>query len=247
MHVKVLTAAFATVLLAGVLHCGGSSEDESTNTTNSGIETAFRKNPKLKQTLDRMHKEASGELFTRLKGWLRAIFRELKPEDMKDAYLAMDAEQGGMMYRLIVEHQAKNIVEFGTSFGVSTLYLAAGARETGGRVITTEILPEKVRVASANFEEAGMRDLIEIREGDAMKTLVDAPEGIEFLLLDGWKDLYVPLVKLLEPKLKDGCIIVTDNVDFPSVKPYIEYIRSSPRYRRLPVEDDATDVSVYSR
>lgn len=185
-------------------------------------------------TLNRMHSEASRQGFTIMKGLAKGIFRPLTPEDMKDAYIALSREQGEYVYDLLLQRDAKHIVEFGTSFGISTLYLGAAARETGGKAITTELLPEKCRVAQQNFEEAGLENWIELREGDALETLKDVDEGIDFLLMDGWNDLYLPLIKILEPKFKKGTLIYTDNASFPSAKPFLNYITSNPlKYKTM--------------
>ncbi len=111
---------------------------------------------------------------------------------------------------------ARTIVEFGTSFGISTLHLAAALRDNGGgRLITSEFEPSKVARARRNLTEGGLIDLVEIREGDALQTLrVDLPETIDLLLLDGAKALYPEILALLESRLKPGAFIVADNADF---------------------------------
>jgi len=139
----------------------------------------------------------------------------------------------------LLERQTKNIVEFGTSFGVSTLYLAAAARKNGGKVITTELLAEKCTVAQQNFREAGLENYIELRQGDALKTLKDLDDKIDFLLLDGWNDLYLPLLLLLEPHFKKGTLIYTDNANFRSAKPFLNYIYEHPeKYKSQRLADD---------
>jgi len=195
--------------------------------------------PQINQTLARMHREASSEGFAIMKGMVKGALRmRLKPIDMGKAYLAISQGQGEYVYRLLRERNAKHIVEFGTSFGISTMYLGAAAKATGGKVITTELLAEKCRVAQQNFEEAGLQDWIELREGDALKTLRDIPDGIDFLLLDGWNDLYLPLLKLLEPKFKKGTLIYTDNASFSSARPFLKYIKSNPdKYKTQRLQD----------
>ncbi|MDW3651449.1 MAG: class I SAM-dependent methyltransferase [Bacteroidia bacterium] len=189
-------------------------------------------------TLNRLHDEASSEGFTIFKGLSKGVFRPLRPEDMKDAYLAISRDQGEYLYKLLLEKEFKNIVEFGTSFGISTLYLAIAARENGAKVITTELLPGKCRLAQQNFEEAGLAEWIDLREGDALETLKETPEQIDFLLMDGWNDLYLPLMELLEPRLKKGALIYADNASFPSAKPYLSYLRSKPeKYRSVRLQD----------
>ncbi|MEM8891249.1 MAG: class I SAM-dependent methyltransferase [Bacteroidota bacterium] len=190
-------------------------------------------------TLNRLHNEANSQGFTILKGLSKGVFRPLRPEDMKDAYIAISQGQGEYVYKLLLEKKAKSIVEFGTSFGISTLYLGAAAKTYGGKVITTELLTEKCRVAQQNFEEAGLAEWIELREGDALETLKDSPEEIDFLLMDGWNDLYLPLLKILEPRLTQGALIYTDNASFPSAKPYLNYLKSKPeKYRSVRLQDE---------
>jgi predicted O-methyltransferase YrrM len=133
----------------------------------------------------------------------------------KRAYLAVSRETARLLYMLVRSTGAREIVEFGTSFGVSTLHLAAGLRDNGGgRVITTEFEPSKVAQARENFVAAGLADLIELREGDAIQTLAHGlPEQIDLVLLDGAKGLYPAVLKLLEEHLKPGTLIVADNAD----------------------------------
>ncbi len=179
-------------------------------------------------TLNRMHNEADSEGLTIAKGLAKGIFRKIKPEDLKDAYIAISRGQGHFLYNLLIEKDARHIVEFGTSFGISTMYLGAAAKVTGGKVITSELLAKKCKVAQQNFDKANLQDWIEIREGDALETLRDIPDGIDFLLLDGWNDLYLPLLKILEPKFKKGTLIYTDNASFSSAKPLLNYIKANP-------------------
>ncbi len=185
-------------------------------------------NKETTKTLHRLHKESASEKLTIMKGALKGFFRELRPSDMKDAYIAITKEQGEYIYDLLIREKAKNIIEFGTSFGISTIYLGAAAKKNNGHVITTELLDSKAKIAFQNFKDADVSNYIDLRIGDATKTLQNAPDNIDFLLLDGWNDLYFPLIKLLEPKLKRGAYIYTDNINFPGSKPFIEYIKSHP-------------------
>ena len=100
------------------------------------------------------------------------------------------------------------------------------ARETAGHVITSELEPRKVDHARANLEEAGLAQWVEVRQGDALETLKKIDGPIEFLFLDGWKDLYVPVLKLLEPKLANGALVLADNIfTFPDeLKSYVEMV-----------------------
>src|SRR6185437_14522742 len=111
--------------------------------------------------------------------------------------------------------KARTIVEFGTSFGISTLHLAAALRDNGGgRLITSEFEPSKAQRAKANLKAGGLLDLVEIREGDALETLAqDPPETIDLVLLDGAKSLYSEILSLIESRLRPGALIVADNAD----------------------------------
>jgi predicted O-methyltransferase YrrM len=135
---------------------------------------------------------------------------------MKDLWLPVSPEIGALLYMLARGCGARTIVEFGTSFGISTLHLAAALRDNGGgRLITSEFEPSKVARARQNLIAGGLSDLVEIREGDALKTLsVDLPETIDLLLLDGAKSLYPDILSLVESRLRPGAFIVADNVDY---------------------------------
>ena len=145
-----------------------------------------------------------------------------------DKYIPIVPQQGAFLYMQALAKGAKNIVEFGTSYGISTLYLAAAAKKNGGRVITTEYLPHKAEAARRHFAAAGLSDYIELREGDALETLQDIPDGIDFVLLDGWPNLVYPVFKLLEPKLAPRAAIAVDDVEgyTPAMQDYLDYVRN---------------------
>ena len=154
---------------------------------------------------------------------------------LKDAPLAVSQETGRLLYMLARSSRARSIVEFGTSFGISTLHLAAALRDNGGgRLITTEFEPSKVARARDNLTAGGLIDLVEIREGDALQTLsINLPETIDLVLLDGAKALYPDVLCLLESRLKPGAIIVGDNAD--DSPDYLAHVRSTAnRYMSVP-------------
>jgi predicted O-methyltransferase YrrM len=129
--------------------------------------------------------------------------------------LAVSRETARLLYMLTRATGARRIVEFGTSFGVSTLHLAAGLRDNGGgRLVTTELEPSKAARARANFAAAGLDDLIELREGDALESLAaDLPDPIDLVLMDGAKPLYPEILTLLEPRLAPGALLVADDAE----------------------------------
>ena len=125
-------------------------------------------------------------------------------------------------------------MEAGTSFGVSTLYLAAAVRDNqveNGLVIGTEYEPKKAEVARANFEKAGMREFIELREGDLRETLKDTGGPVDFMLVDIWQ-VALPALELVSSSLRPGAIVVCDNttVDAAEYFDYFEFV-NDPRNR----------------
>ena len=135
---------------------------------------------------------------------------------LRDFHLAVSGETAMLLYMLARSSRARTIVEFGTSFGVSTLHLAAALRDNGGgKLISTEFEPTKVARAHANLAAAGLDDLVEIRVGDALETLArDLPEEIDLALLDGAKNLYPKVLSLLEPRLRSSSMVLADNADW---------------------------------
>lgn len=158
---------------------------------------------------------------------------------LKDMPLPVSRDTGALLYMLARGCGARNIVEFGTSFGISTLHLAAALRDNGGgRLITTEFEPSKVIHARENLTAGGVIDLVEIREGDALQTLAhDLPEAIDLLLLDGAKSLYPEILGLVESRLKPGAFIVADNADYSPE--YLKRVRAPANgYLSVPFADD---------
>jgi predicted O-methyltransferase YrrM len=158
---------------------------------------------------------------------------------MKDLPLAVSRETGALLYMLARSTGARTIVEFGTSFGISTLHLAAALRDNGGgRLITSEFEPAKAARARDNLKAGGVLDLVETREGDALETLsVDLPEKIDLVLLDGAKSLYPEILRLLESRLKPGALIVADNADMSP--DYLKHVRSPGNgYMCVPFAED---------
>jgi predicted O-methyltransferase YrrM len=145
---------------------------------------------------------------------------------MKDLWVPVSRETGMLLYMLARSVNARDIVEFGTSFGISTLHLAAALRDNGGgSLISSEFEPSKVIGARKHLAEGGLADLVEIREGDALQTLaIDLPGSIDLLLLDGAKALYSDVLTLVEGRLRSGALIVADDAD--SSPEYLARVRS---------------------
>lgn len=186
--------------------------------------------PRVVHTLDRLHREASGDwlrIARQAPNLVRGVLERrsfgtlLSPAQMRDVYIPVSPEQGRLLYVLARGVGACRLVEFGSSFGLSTIYLACAARDSGGYLTSSEIEPGKVAAARRNLADAGLAGVAEIREGDALETLADLDPPVGLLFLDGWKDLYEPVLDLLEPKLRPGSLVVADNVDFPDLRRYV--------------------------
>lgn len=185
----------------------------------------------IQNTLSHLFNDAKNDHFKMMKSVTKRIFRPLQPKDFKDVYLSISKEQGEDLIQLIKQNNIKNVVEFGTSFGISTLYLAQGVLETGGHVITTELVEEKAVKAIENFKTAGINDLINVKVGNALDTLQNHSEPIDLLLLDGWKDLYLPLFEMLESNFHSDTFIYVDNADMADTKAFLKTVSQNPKYR----------------
>ena len=152
---------------------------------------------------------------------------EQKAALMADALLPVSQEAGRFLYAVARSISAKRIVEFGTSFGVSTIYFAAAMKDNGGGlVIGSELEPSKVAKANQHLAEAGLSEFADIRAGDAMQTLRDTGT-VDLLFLDGWKLMYPDVLKLLMPSLRQGAVVMADDVTlFPDdVAGYLAFVR----------------------
>ncbi len=145
-----------------------------------------------------------------------------------EAFMPVDRPSGRFLYNLVRAQGSRTVVEFGMSFGISTIHLAAAVRDNGaGRVVTTELDAGKVRRATEHLDQAGLLDVVEVRHGDALETLRDLESPVDLAFLDGWKLLYLPVLRLLERKLRPGAAVVADDLAlFPDqLRGYLEYVR----------------------
>jgi len=148
-----------------------------------------------------------------------------RADALSDFYLPVTPEAGRLLYALVRAARPSTIVEFGMSLGISAIHLASAVRDNGsGRIVTTELSGAKVAAAKKTFAETGLDDLITVLEGDALTTLADIDGPVEFVLLDGWKELYLPVIKLVEPRLSAGALIVADNTSMDDTRPYLDHV-----------------------
>jgi predicted O-methyltransferase YrrM len=155
-------------------------------------------------------------------------------------FLNVSPQFGRFLYMCARSCKARRIVEFGSSMGISAIYMATALRDMGGgHLIGTDLEPSKAERAQANVAAAGLADLVEFRVGDARETLKPGVGGdIDMVMLDGAFTLYLPILKLLEPHLKPGAVILGENA-FEQASGYIDYVRD-PRngYLSVPLPFD---------
>jgi predicted O-methyltransferase YrrM len=175
-------------------------------------------------------------------------------EFLKDKLVALDRSKAEFCYHVCRALRARRIVEAGTSFGVSTIFLAAAVRDNlrqeteahdshgqSGVVIGTEYEPEKAALARGHFAEAGLADFVDLREGDLRETLVDVEGPVDFMLIDIWTPMARPAISLIAPHLREGAVVICDNTLLfrEAYREYFDFVldpRNGLRTMTLPFE-----------
>ncbi|OBH40145.1 O-methyltransferase [Mycobacterium mantenii] len=192
--------------------------------------TTTLQDSRVASTLDRMYAESKNQmsLLRERRGTFdRPMTAQERADAMSEFYIPVTPEAGRLLYSLVRATRPATVVEFGMSFGISAVHLAAAVRDNGtGRVVTTELSDTKIAAAKQTFAETGLDDVITILEGDALSTLADLPGPVDFVLLDGWKDLYLPVLELLEPRLSPGVLVIADNASSADMAPYLDRVRN---------------------
>ena len=206
--------------------------------------------PKLEALLDRLHAQSNSEVvetdayFARREREGSLDYENFCDDDMhrflSDKMVALDRDKAEFCYQLCRSLRATRVVEAGTSFGISTLYLAAAVRDNqveDGVVIGTEHEPGKVEIARQNFEAAGLSEFVDLREGDLRQTLQDVGGPVDFMLVDIW-DVALPALELVSPNLRPGAIVACDNTTAAAdeYRDYFEFVNDpSNRFRTMTV------------
>jgi predicted O-methyltransferase YrrM len=150
--------------------------------------------------------------------------------DLDDLLLSVGREVGTPLYLLATGAQSRRILELGSSYGYSTVWLAAAARATGGKVQSCELKDFKIDHARQALTKAGLSSRVEFHSGDCLDTLQQLQGPFDLVLLDVWKDLYLPCFELVHPKLAPGGLIIADNMLLPQmVRPQAEAYRARVR------------------
>jgi predicted O-methyltransferase YrrM len=186
--------------------------------------TTFQ-HPPVSTVLDRLFKAAAAD--TVPSEFPADATAQEAADVLADVYMPISAQGGELLYSLVRASRPSTVVEFGTSYGISTLYLASAVADNGsGHVFTTELSAVKVAAAQSNLDDAALGDRVTILAGDALETLAGVPGPIGLVLLDGWKQLCLPVLRLLEPKLAPGALVVADDIELPDLADYLDYVRN---------------------
>jgi len=165
---------------------------------------------KIQTVLESYHKRITAE---------NKLMQSLPIEEgmkMRDDFLLPVGEEVGQFLNTLIKGgQSKTILEVGTSYGYSTVWLAEAAKKTGGKVITLEIDPKKSAYAKEQLQEAGIGDFVDFRVGDALDLIDASDDTFDFVLIDIWKEFYVPCFHKVIPKLNGEAFVVADNIIFP--------------------------------
>jgi predicted O-methyltransferase YrrM len=207
--------------------------------------------PRVAAELDRMYTESQDQMskLREITGDLgRPMTTQERTDAMSEFYIPVTPEAGRLLYALVRATRPSTVVEFGMSFGISAIHLAAAVRDNGnGRVITTELSDPKIAAAKRTFAQTGLADAITILEGDALTTLEELDGPVDFILLDGWKNLYLPVIELLEPRLPTGALVVADNTSAADTQPYLDRVRNPDNgyvsFNFLVREGDSMEIS----
>lgn len=166
----------------------------------------------------------------------KARMKVLGPEGIKfrdEFLLPIGEDVGRFLHALILAKRPQRILEVGTSYGYSTLFMADAARQIGGQVISLEIADYKQEFAREKMAAAGLETVVDFRLGDAIESIKADSGSFDFALMDIWKELYIPALEALYPKLSEEAIIAADNmygppIHIPMARKYRAFVASKP-------------------
>ncbi|MCB1306368.1 MAG: class I SAM-dependent methyltransferase [Leptospiraceae bacterium] len=178
---------------------------------------------RINQTLEALHSRARKQelrlVWENLSQWPNVLmgrgvrWNDRSGEKLQNKFICVDPQQGQLLYMLARCARAQTILEFGTSFGVSTIYLAAAVRDNGGgKVYGTEFEPTKAKEAKKHLEQAGLSEFVEIIEGDARQTLKNFEAPIDFALIDGFPPYNLEILRLVQNRIREGGIVLSDDI-----------------------------------
>jgi predicted O-methyltransferase YrrM len=165
------------------------------------------------------------------------LWDTLGPEEAErridEMLLPVGRATGTLLNLLARQAGARRILEVGSSFGYSTVWLADAARAVHGKVISLELKREKTEYATQQLARAGLAEFVEFRIGDALESLAALAGPFDLVLIDLWKNLYVPVFERLYPKLSPGALVIADNMIEPaSARPHAQAYRHAVHVAR---------------
>jgi predicted O-methyltransferase YrrM len=170
--------------------------------------------PAVQDVLSEYHRRIEAEGPRMGRAFQEGTFAQI----IDELLLPVGPESGQLINILAKSLKAPTILELGTSYGYSGIWLAEAARATGGRLVTMELSEKKSAYAREMSKKAGLAEFVDFKVGDAVKMIGELPHGIDFVLVDLWKGLYVPCLEAFYPKLNPGAIIVSDNMIEPAIE-----------------------------
>jgi predicted O-methyltransferase YrrM len=181
---------------------------------------------KVNRVLDSYHDRMREEAIARQSGTA-----DISQDAQDRRLLAVGPDTGQFINILVRSLKAPHILELGTSYGYSAIWLAEAARATGGRVTTIELQDYKSAYAREMSTKAGLIDYVDFKVGDALTIIPQLQFRFDFVLVDHWKDLYAPALEAFYPKLNAGAIVVADNMIAPGsehIALYARAVRAKP-------------------
>lgn len=165
------------------------------------------------------------------------LWDKMSPQEAEkridEMLLPVGRATGTLLNLLAKEACARRILEVGSSYGYSTVWLAEAARAVGGKVTSLELRSAKTEYANERLARAGLADYVEFVIGDALESLAALSGPFDLVLIDLWKNLYVPVFGLLHPKLAPGALVIADNMLEPaSARPHAQAYRHAVHVAR---------------
>nr|ADI19353.1 predicted o-methyltransferase [uncultured Chloroflexi bacterium HF0500_03M05] len=171
---------------------------------------------------------------------VKRVLHRLEEEDVEDRKMddrpreermfTLHSDSAQLLHIMIQTAGCKRLVEIGVAFGYSTIWLAHAAQLTGGRLTSLEVNPKTLEFGKQNVAEAGLSDMVDFIEGDALETLHDIQGPLDFVMMDCWEEIYIPCLEIIVPLLRPGGLLVTDNVTpgESGTDPFIKVLREHP-------------------
>jgi predicted O-methyltransferase YrrM len=208
--------------------------------------------PDVQEKLNALHLAAAGDKWRIAQLMLRSLPRlllgkkptflqshEAKALAYEDIYIPIDPDEGMILYAYCRSNQAKRIIEFGSSFGISSIYLTAAIIDNGGgQFVGSELDPKKCNFVNDLFSDLGWSDTARIIPGDALQTFKTVGDKWDVLFLDGWKEFYLDIVELMEDRIREGGMVIAADVDKfkDATAPCVRYLYESPAFDAMKLQ-----------